>query len=77
MDTSTNHSFRGFLIQARTASDGSAVGRFDSGAQHQQVCTNEVCIIQLLAISCSYVTSICVSVNIFRQQPHMLIINKR
>ena len=42
--TSRDSNFRGFLIQARTVVDGSAVGSFDNGTLHQQVCTNEVSI---------------------------------
>ena len=42
--TSRDSNFKGFLIQARTVVDGSAVGSFDSGTLHQQACTNEVSI---------------------------------
>ena len=42
--TSKDSNFRGFLIQARTVVDGSAVGSFDNGTLYQQVCTNEVTI---------------------------------
>lgn len=42
--TSKDSNFRGFLIQARTVGDGSAVGSFDRGTLHKQVCTNEVCL---------------------------------
>ena len=36
--------FRGFLIQARTVVDDSAVGSFNNGTLYQQACTNEVSI---------------------------------
>lgn len=48
--SNTNSNFRGFLIQARTVADDSAVGTFfvtNSGGDHQTVCTARVSVLHL------------------------------